>query len=693
MPTMPPPNPVRAVQENPSVRESLRFCVGCGSPVGRSRAGRPAVDEGYCPHCRTRFSFLPDLTAGQRVNDRYEVIGCLAHGGQGWIYLARDLHVSDHMSDRWVVLKGLIDSGDADAVEAAIAERRFLVGVDHPAIVTIHDFVSHPHARTGTTRSYIVMEYVGGSSLREIARRHRGPDGRRTPLPLDQVIVYGLELLPALGHLHDRGLLYCDIKPDNILHVEDRLKLIDLGAVRRADDGQTAVYGTPAYQAPELEVAGPSVRSDLYSVGRMLAELSFDFHGFATTFLHRLPDPQQVPMLATEESFWRLLRRATHADPERRFATVADLSEQLLGVLRQTLAADGEPRPMLSTLFTGERRCFGTDAGIVGDFDPAAPDATVGFDGAAVAMALPLPQLDGTDQGALLAGPVRTDRSGDLDALVAALSTAPADSSEAALQRARAYIESGELERAGAELDSLAQAEPGDWRVDWYRGLAALAGDQPAEAFAAFDAVYDVLPGELAPQLALAAAAEWRDDRAAAKRYYTRVWSTDHGYVSAGFGLARILRAQGDRAGALAVLDAIPETSSHYVTARIAAIRTRLDAGPTELRDEDLVDAGRRVGEVPADVTVRTWLTIEVLQAALGWVRAGAVRTRRRGPARPDGPAPPGGVQVLGSDLTERQLRFGLERAYRLLADVAHEPATRIALVDRANGVRPWTLV
>jgi serine/threonine-protein kinase PknG len=681
MPTIGMHDPTQAVLENPNVVESRRFCGSCARPVGRSRAGRPAVAEGYCPHCRTPFSFLPDLAPGQLVGDRYEIIGCLAHGGQGWIYLARDRNVSDNLSDRWVVLKGLIDTRDPDALAAAVAERRFLVHVDHPEIVKIHDFVSHPHTQTGTVRSYIVMEYVGGSSLREITRRHRDHAKDREPLPLDQVLVYGLELLPALTYLHERGMVYCDIKPDNIIHVEDRLKLIDLGALRRVDDSQSAMYGTPGYQAPELETVGASPQSDLYTVGRMLAELSGDFVGFTTTFLHRLPDPTLVPVFAREESFYRLLRRATHPDPERRFGSAVEMSEQLLGVLRQVLAADGEPQPMLSTLFTGELRAFGTGAGQVGEGLARPPER---IDGWSVAVALPMPQVDATDPGAAFLATVRNNRSGNLDALVSALSTAPGDSVEVAFQRVRANITRGDLGAASADLDLLAEAEPSHWRASWYRGLTALAGDRPAEACRAFGEVYDVLPGELAPQLALAVATEWTGDRVAASRYYARVWRTDHSYVSAAFGVARIRCEQENRPGAVAVLDEVAEGSSYYATAQVAAARALLGADPAELSEEDLVNAADRVDGLTPDVAARNSLTIEVLRAGLAWLRVTRSQPRSRRST---------GARLLGRELTERDLRFGLEAAYRRLAEVTHERIDRITLVDRANAVRPRTLV
>ena len=84
------------------VPESRRFCSRCDEPVGRGRDGAPGRTSGFCRKCGTAFSFEPQLSAGVVVAGQYEVVGCIAHGGMGWIYLARDRNVSD----RWVVLKG-----------------------------------------------------------------------------------------------------------------------------------------------------------------------------------------------------------------------------------------------------------------------------------------------------------------------------------------------------------------------------------------------------------------------------------------------------------------------------------------------------------------------------------------------------------------------------------------------------------
>ncbi len=98
-----------------------------------------------------------------------------------------------------------------------------------------------------------------------------------------------LEILPALGYLHQLGLLFCDFKIDNVIQTQHSLKLIDLGGVYRMDDPTSAVFGTVGYQAPEIAAAGPSIASDLFTVARTLAVLCFDFRGYQSTYRFTLP--------------------------------------------------------------------------------------------------------------------------------------------------------------------------------------------------------------------------------------------------------------------------------------------------------------------------------------------------------------------------------------------------------------------
>jgi serine/threonine-protein kinase PknG len=674
IPPVPYRDPASAVLADPQVPEAKRYCSSCDQPVGRGRDGHPGLAEGFCRNCGTRFSFSPKLAPGELVAGQYEVLGCLAHGGLGWIYLAKDHNVSD----RWVVLKGLLDTGDADAMAAAVAERQFLAEVEHPNIVRIYNFVQHADRRTAEMAGYIVMEYVGGKSLKQILVDARQAGGS---VPVAHALAYAIEVLPALGYLHDRGLVYCDFKPDNVIQTEEQLKLIDLGGVRRIDSDE-AIYGTVGYQAPEIEADGPSPSSDLYTVGRALAVLTFEFRGFQGTYKNSLPDG--VPLLGEQESFARLLRRATHHDPDRRFGSAGEMSEQLTGVLREVLAvADGVPRPAFSTVFSPEVRAIGTKADPipVPDVRLASPPPTE------VVAGLPLPQVDRSDPAAgylaTFAGISPAQRIVALTLAVSGDATIPrevTESAETRLALARARIDVGDYDAAAVVLADLAADDPSDWRVAWNNGLRDLAAGGPAGAQiaqGAFSSVYDELPGELAPKLALAFAAEAAGDPITAGRYFRLVWTVDRSYISAAFGMTRTCLATGDRPGAIAALAAVPAASSHHAAAQIAAVRILVSGDGQGVTGDALRQASGQLAQLVVDDVHRQQLTVEILRAALNWCTSGQ---------------PADGSPILGCEPNARALRFGLERSYRALARLTPETARRVELVDLANAIRPRTL-
>ncbi|MBB1154255.1 serine/threonine-protein kinase [Amycolatopsis dendrobii] len=354
LPKATPPDPFDAVLPEAALPERHRFCVECGSPVGRGEAGRPGRARGYCVNCGTPFTFLPTLARGAVVAGRYAVLGCIAHGGFSWIYLARD----EAEGGRFVVLKTLIGERDRGgalaAAQSAVVPR--LLELDHPNVVRTLAHVEHPDPETGRSSGYLVMEYVRGISLRTVFQRAK----RLRP---EHVAAYGLQLLEAVGYLHQQGLLYVDLKPDNVLQDGDRITLVDLGSVRRKDDRDSAIVGTPGYQPPrsELEREGISVRSDLYSVGRTLEELlracSGPYGGLG------------------REQLQELIDRAT-AGYEDRFATADDMAEQLRGVLRLLLSARTRvPHPAASRVFgeSGELATAGLGAPGWEDWGPEPP--------------------------------------------------------------------------------------------------------------------------------------------------------------------------------------------------------------------------------------------------------------------------------------------------------------------------------
>jgi serine/threonine-protein kinase PknG len=646
---------------NPEVPERNRFCgnPACGQAVGRARGDRPGLAQGFCAKCGTRYSFVPKLSKGDVVGRQYEVQGCLAHGGMGWIYLAVDRNVHN----RWVVLKGLLNTGDSDAMAAAAAEVLTLAEVEHPNIVRIHNFVEHDDPDVGPV-GYIVMEFVGGTSLKQIRKANDGP------LPAGQAVAYIVEIAPAVEYLHAQGLVYCDFKPDNVMQSDEQLKLIDLGAVIPMDDQTSAIYGTVGYQAPEVATTGPTVASDVYTVGRTLAVLVIDMPQERGAFVAELPGPETQPVFAKYESLYYAIRRAANPDPEQRFSSMEELADQLTGVLHEIAALDsGKECPRISNCFSPQRAVFAT--GIDARVDPAA-----------VIAALPVPVVDPTDSGAAL---LATASGTELAQLEHALSVARGGqgrntSVEIPLRLVRAALELGSVAQARKRILELSKVIPGDWRLTWYDAQCALLEGDFDRAAIAFDSVLAALPGELAPKMALAATAELRNAPAEAMRYYQTVWQTDHGYVSAAFGLARQRARGGDVVGAIAALDEVAPASSSFTTAAATAIEVLLRGGdPRVLNEQMLVDAGNRADSLNMESTEkRATMRLHVLGAALDWMRAGNA---------------PRAPRLLGQDFHESGLRTEMEHCYRELAHGAPDTWSRIDLVEKANAVRPRTRV
>ncbi|MEU2104692.1 tetratricopeptide repeat protein [Nocardia sp. NPDC019255] len=689
IPTVTPADPRDAVLTDAVVSEGRRFCWRCGKPVGRATATRPATTAGTCATCDAPFDFRPTLYPGDMVAGQYEIQGCIAHGGLGWIYLAIDRNVSD----RWVVLKGLLHAGDAEAQAVAVAERQFLAEVAHPSIVKIYNFVEHTGA-DGTPVGYIVMEYVGGRSLRDILDSYERPQR----MPVTEAIAYLLEILPALDYLHSTGLTYNDLKPDNVMVTDDQVKLIDLGAVATIE-AYGNLYGTRGFQAPEIARTGPTIASDIYTVGRTLAVLTLNMPSEHGRYLDGLPEPDDQPVLARYQCFHRLLLCATDPDPQRRFPSARAMSAQMSGVLREILAQETDTEhPQLSTVFTPPRASFGTEELIsqTDAYTDGRPRSSL-LDAPDVAAALPIPLLDPADPSApLLSAAVHPDPAHALEALRQARERAEADPGNApksldlelTLAEARVRLD---LRESATVLDLLSRLPERDWRVSWYRGMAELLDREYERAFTDFDEVFRVLPGELAPQLALAATAElilqhWDSPdpeqwRSYAEQAYETVWRTDRTVVSAAFGLARQLAADGRVDQAVRALDAVPAASRHFTTARMTAVLLMVTAEPVaELDEATLHISASRVLSLPAGESRVAQMRVLVLGAALAWLQAGNT------PKRPD-------ATLFGAPFTERELRAGAEAGLRSLARGAPNRRHRYALVDLANSIRAKTWI
>ncbi|MGP3972176.1 tetratricopeptide repeat protein [Streptomyces sp. 6N223] len=705
LPEISAPQLTELIVKDPRPPTGGRPCRVCKKTVGIGFGGRPARPKGFCPYCSTPFSFELKLRPGDRIGGQYEVVGCRALGGQGWIYLAGDLELG-----RDVVLKSVIDPQDSTQLKMARAERRFLTELDHhPDIVGIYNSV-----RWGGTE-YIVMEYVAGRTLGDLLDPARQREWLGGPLQLEHVVVYGCRILDALSYLHGRKLLYCDMSPDNVMHAGRQLKIIDLGGMRGIRDDDSPGVRKPHY-LPDEELRrhpglGFCVLTDLFTVARTLAELANSAE----------PAPQPA-----QESFGAVIARATSDHLAARFTTAAGMARQLRGVLREIRAlAKGRQHTGQSLLFSpltalldggwrgagrGGRPGGGLGAlqparyrllrpgpeGPELDLRPPAPEW--------VARRLPFPVPHPDDEAA--ATELRTCH----DLLV----HGGFDDARASLREA--------CHRLG-EDDARH-----DWRVAWACGVLSLTGtgDAPAEpvgdptedpaalrelltagpvlshARPWFEAVRRALPGEPAAKLALAYCVE-RDyhhgtDQAArsadlerARRLYEAVWRRDNADGSAAFGLARLRLAEGRRDDALTVLDGVSRhRSPHHRAARIAAARVQAawlpghppDAGHFELLrrriDRDR-DAAPRDGWPPEGDELLL-LAAEIRESALCWAE-------REGHVWP--PESLGRGELFGDPPTEKRLRELQEDALRQLAVRAGSAEEHNDLIDRAYEIRP----
>ena len=616
------------------VPERKRFCSGCDTPLKR--------DSGFCPKCGQEYSFTPTLQAGDVVAGKYEVKGTIAFGGLGWIYLGLDT-----ILNRWVIMKGLLNSKDPRMLEVAVQEREYLAAVKHPNIVSIYDFVSHG------SEGFIVMECVNGKTLMTLRKEAGGP------LPVPEAISYIVEILPAFGYLDEMGLVYCDFKPENVMVEEETVKLIDMGAVRRVDDSGGDIYGSRGYTAPEAQ-STPTPVSDLYSVARALAVLvaSFDFQG---KYQHSLPPPEECEVWKKHEALYRFLLKATREKADERFQTAGEMAEQLVGVLREIVGETGDLGHIESALFDP-------------DVDSAVDSGRYHAEG------IPHLKVDKEDGAANLI--VAAGAVGDHEKRVLmferALKTHP-DSTELRLRMIDELVSLGRYPEVESRLAAMRKDHPNDWRLAWYRGRWLLAQEKFDETIQAFHGIVDELPGELGPKQALGRAYEVSGALDRAITYYDTVSRADATFVSAALGLARCLEKKGDMVGAAAAYKRVPSTSSRYGFAEAALARLLLQSEGGAPSPDRILEAAAAVEGLDGivDGLAMHKLRSEIFAGAVGCAKA---------------QAPPVNKPVLGVPFVLGELRRAAETELRICARMAETDEDKIRFVDEANALRPLTL-
>jgi predicted Ser/Thr protein kinase len=270
-------------------------------------------------------------SAGVGSGPRYQIVEEIGRGGMGVVFKAYDTRLR-----RTVALKRI-----SRQIASAAAERRFVLEAQAAARLSHFNIVHVYEVGVDDEGCFIVMEYIGGQSLRALLRA-------RGALPPHDALDIARQLLDALAEAHAAGLVHRDVKPENVLLTE-RLapKLVDFGLAKGVADlaggnltMQGAQLGTLAYAAPEQMVDASRVdgRADVYAVGLTLYEM-------LTGSSPRTLRPDRLPPALSS-----LVLRMTAENPGDRFPTAAEAA----AAVRAALTAASPPAAPIPAVAGGD---------------------------------------------------------------------------------------------------------------------------------------------------------------------------------------------------------------------------------------------------------------------------------------------------------------------------------------------------
>ncbi len=266
---------------------------------------------------------------GTAEESRYKIIGELGRGGMGIVY-----KVQDTVLDRIVAFKVLPQAlvENPQAISNFMREAQAAAKLNHPNIVTVYDTGEYQG------RYYIAMEYVEGTTLKEILRRR----GAISPSGVMHVL---MQICEALAYAHEKKVVHRDIKPANAMWTRDKkVKLMDFGlakVIEEARNHTTVVAGTPYYMSPE-QTLGKNVdhRTDIYSLGVAIFEMAtgtVPFKEGNIPYHHVHTAPPKIRELRPDlpHTLSAIVERCLEKDPANRYQSAGEI----LAEVRQGLAS------------------------------------------------------------------------------------------------------------------------------------------------------------------------------------------------------------------------------------------------------------------------------------------------------------------------------------------------------------------
>jgi len=333
------------------MRDGAQFCTRCGAHTVAGRevpAGSVPTFERGADAGAASAQGGDDPLVGRVLDGKYEILSSLGTGGMGSVYRSRRVLIGDEVA---VKLLHPRLTGDEKLVERFRREARAAAQLQHPNVVTIHDY---GEARGPEAFAYIVMELVRGESLRALLRR----EGRFAPA---RAVALMRDVCAGVGAAHRRGIVHRDIKPDNIIVTPadedsptERVKVVDFGIAKLRDVTAEAtltevgtVVGTLFYMSPEQCKGEPlDARADVYSLGAMLHEMLAGAPPFAATSITSLilkhvnePPPPLPEELPIPHALRAAVLRALAKDPEARQRDASELAREIQAALTHTAAS------------------------------------------------------------------------------------------------------------------------------------------------------------------------------------------------------------------------------------------------------------------------------------------------------------------------------------------------------------------
>ena len=268
-----------------------------------------------------------DKYIGKRLDGRYEIHELIGQGGMAYVYRAYD-----RIENRWVAIKILREelSDNSDFLRRFRNESKAIAVLSHPNIVKVYD------VSFGDRIQYIVMEYVDGITLKQYIEQQGEIKWR-------EALYFTVQILQALQHAHERCIIHRDIKPQNIMLLEDgSIKVMDFGIARFTQaETQTMTdkaIGSVHYIAPEQARGGHiNDKADIYSVGVMLYEmltgqLPFVADNAVSVAIMQMqaePTPPTRINPSIPKGLEEITMHAMEKNPAQRFPSAADMLEDI----------------------------------------------------------------------------------------------------------------------------------------------------------------------------------------------------------------------------------------------------------------------------------------------------------------------------------------------------------------------------